>query len=359
MEKGPDALSSEDRARLLGIDAVTWLGLDIGGANLKAADGLGFAVSRPFALWQRPDKLPEALGDLLAACPAADALAVTMTGELADCFASKAEGVAAILGAVRAVSGRRAVRVYLTDGRLASRDEAALRPLEAAASNWHALARFASRFASDARALLLDVGSTTTDVVPILDGEPATSCRTDPERLASGELVYSGVARSPVCAVVREVPWRGARCPVAQEVFATMQDAYLVTGDLPERPDDLHTADGRPATRHDAAARLARSICADRSMLDGRDLRAIARAAAEAQLRLVSAAVSRVAQRLEGQPRTVIVSGEGEFLARRALTRLSIQPEVVSLDARLGVAVSRAAPAHALAVLAREEGAVS
>ncbi|MEX2559527.1 MAG: tetrahydromethanopterin-linked C1 transfer pathway, partial [Pirellulales bacterium] len=75
---------------------MSWLALDIGGANLKAADGLGFAVARPFPLWQRPQALAGEIARLLADAPAAERIAVTMTGELADCFSTKREGVAAI-----------------------------------------------------------------------------------------------------------------------------------------------------------------------------------------------------------------------------------------------------------------------
>ncbi len=79
---------------------MTWLGLDIGGANLKAADGRGWAHSVPFALWRNPQGLIGALAALVETAPAAERLAVTMTGELCDCFRSKAEGVRHILAAV-------------------------------------------------------------------------------------------------------------------------------------------------------------------------------------------------------------------------------------------------------------------
>ncbi len=86
--------------------------MDIGGANLKASDGGGWALWRPFPLWQRRDELPDALADLLRQSPPADALAVTMTGELADCFSTKAEGVETILAAVAAAACGRAIWVY-------------------------------------------------------------------------------------------------------------------------------------------------------------------------------------------------------------------------------------------------------
>lgn len=331
-----------------------WLGLDIGGANLKAADGRGFARVRPFALWRRPDDLAEALRLLLADSPPANRLAVTMTGELADCFATKAEGVAAILKAVAAVADGARVSVYRTDGSWASSDAAAGDPLAVAAANWHALARFAGRYVPQRAGLLIDIGSTTCDIIPLVHGLPTPRGRTDPERLVSGELVYTGVQRSPVCAVASRVPWRGFLCPVAQELFATTWDVYLLLGDLPEEPASAETANGRPATREAAHDRLARSICADRTMVDGEAARAIAQAVADAQLEHLAEAADRVVSTLPERPSGVVLSGSGEFLARRVLERIGLSARVVSIAEELGPEVSRAATAHAVAALAAE-----
>lgn len=333
-----------------------WLALDIGGANLKAADGSGFAVSRPFALWRRRHELTAALADLLAECPAADRLAVTMTGELADCFVTKAEGVAAILEAVEAAAGARLVRVYLTDGSWASPEAAVARPLLAAASNWHALARFAARFITGETGLLTDIGSTTCDIIPFRNGQVVARGRTDFARLIAGELVYTGVERSPVCAVIDRLWWPSQQttCPLAQELFATTWDAYLLLGDLPEEPASNHTADGRPATKEHAHERIARSICADRTMVSREDALEMAQGIADAQCKHIAEGVQLVLSYLGEPPTGIVVSGTGEFLARRVLKQAGVQSSVVSLSRKLGNQVSRAATAHALAVLAAE-----
>jgi len=331
-----------------------WLGLDIGGANLKAADGRGAARLRPFPLWRRRGELVQALAELIAEFSEADGLAVTMTGELADCFETKAQGVAAIVDAVVKAAGGRAVRVYRNDGSFAGPQDALADPLTVAAANWHALARFAGRYAPQKSALVMDIGSTTCDLIPLVHGLPSPRGRTDPERLVSGELVYTGVQRSPVCAVASRVPWRGFLCPLAQELFATTWDVYLLLGDLPEAPDRTDTADGRPATRQAAHDRLARAICADRTMVDWAAAEAIARAIAEAQLDQLAEAADRVISMLPERPTSVVLSGQGEFLARRVLERLGLSTRIVSLAETLGPDVSCTAAAHAVAVLAAE-----
>jgi (4-(4-[2-(gamma-L-glutamylamino)ethyl]phenoxymethyl)furan-2-yl)methanamine synthase len=327
-----------------------FVGLDIGGANLKAAHADGAALTRPLELWKDPAALPAALRGLLADLPPADTLAVTMTGELCDCFETKRQGVSAILDAVESAAGGRRVRVWRTDGRLVPPAEARADPLKTAAANWHALATYAGRLAPDGPALLIDLGSTTTDVVPLRDGRPVPRGLTDPERLRCGELVYTGARRTPLCALL------GGEA--AAEWFATTLDAYLLLGWLPEDPADRGTADGRPATRAHAHARMARMLCADAETCSPEETRRLAERALLKQVYFLGSAFRRVVERLPTPPRTIILAGSGERLAGVALRGQQDfpVPEVISLADRLGPEVSRAACAYAVAVLATERG---
>ncbi len=334
---------------------MNWLGLDIGGANVKAADGCGLAISKYFPLWKQPEQLAGALREILNQTSNETSIAVTMTGELADCFATKAEGVRSIVEAVTAAAGNRTTRIYLTNGRFVSPEIAIANPILAAASNWHALARFASRFLLHSTGLVIDIGSTTTDIISVTDGRPTTLGQTDPERLVHGELVYTGVQRSPICALIDSTTWRNAPCPIAQEFFATTWDAYLTLGQLTEEPESTHTADGRPATRDAAQNRLARQICADRTMFTEADARAMSLAVTQAQIEMIAGSVQIVAVRLPTRSPEVIVSGRGEFLAVRVLEHLGLTNRIISLGRKLGPELSRVGPAHALAILAREQ----
>jgi probable H4MPT-linked C1 transfer pathway protein len=324
------------------------LGLDVGGANLKAAHSDGAARSRPFALWKDPAGLPAALSALIGEMPRADRLAVTMTGELCDCFETKREGVAAILDAVEGAAGDQPVRVWRNDGRFVDREEARAKPLKVAAANWLALATFVGRWAPKGPALLLDVGSTTTDVVPLLDGRPVPQGRSDPDRLRCEELVYTGVRRTPLCAIL------GSEGPA--EFFATTLDVYLLLGWVAEDGADRNTADGRPATKAAAEARLARMLGADLETSTAKERERLAQRVLLKQLYALTSAVERVAGRLPKPPRTVVVAGAGEFLARPLLEQQEAIPpcEVVFLADRLSPEVSRAACAHAVAALAAE-----
>jgi probable H4MPT-linked C1 transfer pathway protein len=333
---------------------MNWLALDIGGANLKMADGRGQAHSEPFPLWKTPRELTQQLRTMIAQAPGTTHLAITMTGELCDCFDSKSAGVKFILQAVIDAADGRHTRIYRTDGKMVTPQAGMSKPMLAAASNWHALARYCGRFAPDGLALLLDVGSTTCDIVPLRDGAPATQNLTDIERLAAGEMVYTGVCRSPVCAIVDSVPYRGRQIPVAQEVFATTSDVYVIVKELAEDPTLSNTADGKPLTKAASKRRLSRMICADEEAFNHRDAVLLAQAVRQEQHRAIVASARRVIDGMPAPPETFIICGQGEFLARQVVESLSDDSSIVHLSKEFGSLVSKCAPAHALAILARE-----
>ncbi len=331
--------------------ASTILGLDIGGANLKAANATRQARSVSFPLWKQPELLPTALAGLVAAFPTTEEFAVTMTGELCDCFPTKQDGVRAILAAVEAVAHGRPVRIWSTHGVFLNRADAQRQPLTVAAANWHALATFAGRFAPQAGALLLDIGSTTTDIIPLHQGIPSTHGTTDWGRLQSRELVYVGVRRTPICAL-----WPDRVCA---ELFATTQDIYTLLGLLPEEPTNCDTADGRPLTTAYALARLARMLGADRDQLSDDQ---VIHFATRIHTRLLQQLVEAARQVYEGQRgrpelKTIVIAGAGEFLARRVAENAfpALSPEaIISLTQELGASVSACAAAYAVAMLAVE-----
>jgi probable H4MPT-linked C1 transfer pathway protein len=332
------------------------VGLDIGGANLKAADAEGVALTRPFAVWKAPQNLAAEIGRLLASFATPDAIALTMTAELADCYRTKREGVAAIIASVEQAAGAIPVHVWQTNCRFVTPNEARESPMLVAAANWYALATFVGRIAPAGPSLLIDIGTTTTDLIPLIDGVPTPVGRTDRGRLQSGELVYTGVKRTPVCAVVGHVPYRGRDCPVAAELFATMLDVYLALGDLPEDPDDTETADGRPATCAAARDRLARSLCCDATEFDEAEVQEMARATAAAQRRQIARALEAVLTAQGRLPDRLLLSGAGTFLAEQTVAEIGVLAEVerIRLSDRFGPPIAEAACAFALAQLAVE-----
>lgn len=328
------------------------IGWDIGGVNTKVARvarGEVLAVrGRPFELQRDPAALVPLLRDLAGEIGAGtdDTHAVTMTAELSQMFRTKREGVAFVLDAVEAAFPRSLIQVFAVDGRFLAPAQARQEPLAVAAANWAATARAVARRYPDA--LLIDIGTTTTDIVPIAGGAVVAEGRTDPGRLVSGELVYTGALRTPAEAIASQVPIGASMAGVSAEGFALAGDVHVWRGDL--APDDytVPTPDGRPATREFAGERLARLVCADREMLDEAAISSIADALARAQVARITAAIERV---LLHHPslNLAVITGLGAFLGAAAAHAAGMK--VVALAAQLGDAAARCAPAACVALL--------
>ena len=331
------------------------LGWDIGGVNTKVArltaSGDLAVRSRPFELQREPEALVrvviELAGDVGVSATGEFTCAVTMTAELSQMFRTKREGVSFVLDAVSAAFPNADIRVFTTGGEFLSVDEARAQPIVVAAANWTATASLvAQRYRT---ALLIDVGTTTTDIIPIVDGEVVAVGKTDPDRLASGELVYTGVLRTPVEAIVRDVPYRDGRASVSAEAFALIGDVHLWRGRLTADDYTVPTPDGRGVTREFAGERIARVICADRELLDEAEITRITESVAAEQVALVAEAIQRVRSRHPSM-QTAVVTGLGEFIARDAAQAVGL--DIVSLVDDLGVDAARYAPAAAVALLA-------
>ena len=328
------------------------VGWDIGGVNTKVArvrEGRVLAArAHPFELQRDPRALGALLATLAGEVGAGpdDAHAVTMTAELSQLFRTKRDGVAFVLDAVADALPADAVHVYAVDGRFLSPGAARCEPRAVAASNWAATARVVAWHHPDA--ILLDMGTTTTDVIPIVGGRVAALGHTDPARLASGELVYTGAVRTPAEAIAAEVPLGDARAGTSAEGFALAGDVHVWRGALDPIEYSVPTPDGRPTTREYAGERLARVVCADRELLDDAAVSAIAEALHAAQVARVADAVTRVCARHPAL-RTAVVTGVGAFLCAEAARRAGLA--VHALADTLGSDAARCAPAAAVALL--------
>jgi len=328
------------------------VGWDIGGVNTKVARvrrGEVLAVHvHPYELQRDPAALAPLIGSLARQVGATDAdrHAVTMTAELSQMFRTKREGVAFVLDAVATALPHADVRVYTVHGQFIAPAGARCDPLSVAASNWAATAHMVARDHSNA--ILLDTGTTTTDIIPIADGRVAAAGYTDPARLASGELVYTGALRTPVEAIATHVPLGQHTAGVSAEGFALAGDVHVWRGDLAPADYTVPTPDARPATRPFAGERLARVVCADREMLDDNDISAIADMLADAQIDAIARAIARVRARYPSLG-VAIVTGLGAFLATAAARRAGL--DVIPLADRIGADASRCAPAAAVALL--------
>jgi probable H4MPT-linked C1 transfer pathway protein len=299
------------------------IGWDVGGAHLKAARAEGArivaVVQEPCPLWLGLDRLETALDAAIAHLGPATIHAVTMTGELADAFESRAQGVAAITAKLEARFGT--LLVYAGRSGFVPSFQVSSHVGDIASANWHASAALAARSVPDA--LLVDMGSTTTDIVPLVSGAICHAGYSDAERLASGELVYTGLTRSFVMTLGPRAPVAGEWVALAGEYFASTADVYRVLGSLPDGADQLPAADGRAKTVPASMARLTRMVGRDGADGDEAPWRALAEWFAEMQIRQIEDGTRLVLSRVTlDRAAPVIGAGIGRGVIQQLALRL-------------------------------------
>ena len=206
----------------------------------------------------------------------------------------------------------------------------------------------------------MDIGSTTTDILPIAGGAVRFAGYRDAERLAAGELVYQGLTRTPVMAIARHAPFAGRLVPLMNEHFATSADVWRLLGHLDEAHDQHPAADGGAKTAEASARRLARMLGADLAEAAMAGWQALAAGLAESQLRLIDDGLRLVLSRQPLPAAAPLVgAGCGRFLVARLAHRLD-RPwcDLAALLDALPDATNAAAdcaPAAAVALLAADE----
>ena len=348
-------------------DVVGW---DVGGAHVKAAlwrhGELLDAAQWPCPLWQGLHHLEQVLESARTRWPglAGCEHAVTMTGELVDLFEHREDGVRRIAALLATHLPRPSF--YAGDAGWCSAGQTAALWPQIASANWLATASHAARVLGPREGVLVDIGSTTTDLIAFRAGRVLTTSRSDADRLARGELVYQGVVRTPLCALARRIAWQGRTLNVMNEFFATTADVYRLTGELDPAHDQQPSADQAAKDHARTQARLARMIGLDARDGSDADWLAFAQAWRQEQLAELRGQLARVAdEHALGSMPVAIGAGCGAFLlpelapAGWACTDYRSAVVPVAADAPPGVApwAGVIAPAIAVAALHAARGA--
>jgi probable H4MPT-linked C1 transfer pathway protein len=343
---------------------VTVIGLDIGGANTKAAflrteNGYVEEIRTTieyFPVWKDSEKLVSVLSRLrekVSGNSKLDGVGLTMTAELSDAYQTKREGVNHILACTARVFADLPVFVLDVDASLVSVDDARSDPLRVAAANWAATGWLVAQLIKTC--VIVDVGSTSTSIIPVIDGRVSAAGKTDLEKFTVGELVYTGGLRTNVAAIVSSIPLRDGKARVSSELFAQTGDVHLVLGNITEAEYTTETADGRGKTKREAIARLARVVCADIEMLTEEEIVQIAKYIYSKQVDQVIEGLSQVYSRVKSLTNAkipVMVTGLGkDFLAKTAAQRLRVE-RIIDLSKLMPNDVVMASPAAGVALMA-------
>jgi probable H4MPT-linked C1 transfer pathway protein len=343
---------------------VNVIGWDIGGANTKTAfvstkNGiireLKMAIEY-FPVWKDPEKLSNVLLGLkkrVGGSVKLDCVGVTMTAELSDAYRTKRDGVNQILDCVAQIFPVTPIFVLDVEATLRPIEEAKSEPLRVAAANWAATGWLVSQLVENC--VIIDVGSTSTSIIPVINGRISATGKTDLEKLMNGELVYTGSLRTDVAAIVNSIPVRGSVARVSSELFAQSGDVHLVLGNITEKEYTAETADGREKTRTEAMARLARVVCADSEMLTEQEIAQIAQYVYNRQIEQVADGLSQVYALIKPRAKAkigAVITGLGkDFLARKAAQLVGIE-EIIDLNELVQSDIAMVSTAVGVALMA-------
>ena len=327
--------------------------MDIGGANTKAATSDGsFVISIHAPLWKNKAILYDVLYEIKKEIDETEIVSAgaVMTGEICGCFETKREGVSYIKKAVCKMFND----VKFLDNRCLFKNSSDLDkdPASFASTNWLASAKFIAEEYKDV--IFVDIGSTTTDVIPIKDGK-IKARRSDLGRLKSGELIYSGVLRTNVSCLLGKIYMKGEKYKTSSEHFATTADAYLITGCIKREDIGCKSLNHycypftgeKGKNRISAMRKLARVLCSDHEEIGEDDVVHIAEQVEEAQVNELVTSLERISEKYG--LKNIVSVGIGDFIVEKSSESLNL--DFLPLSSVYEKELSAVFPAYAVAKL--------
>lgn len=303
------------------------MGLDIGGANTDCCifemnDENKLKLLRTskeyLPMWNKKEDLKNLLKKFKKYD--VDVICVTITAELSDGFKSKKEGINYIIDIVNDLFNEKIVKYVTYDG-LKDYDEIKENPLNAAAANWIGSATLIKYIKKDC--VFMDMGSTTTDIIPIINKKEAAIGHDDTDRLCAGELVYTGMLRTNVATITHEVPVNSKTATVSSELFAITADINMILGYITEDKYTCNTPDGDSKDLISCKRRLARVVCGDLDTISDKNIENIAQYIHNQQIIQVSKGLLQVVGRT-GLNTVVITNLSSGKICKKAAKKLGL-----------------------------------
>ncbi|MFX1446085.1 MAG: hydantoinase/oxoprolinase family protein [Promethearchaeota archaeon] len=320
------------------------LGLDIGGANTKAAllkiqnehiiDSFPYIEYFPF--WKKTiNDIPKMLKRIVAnvvkqnkyKLNEIDYISITITAELSDAFQTKKEGIIIILDALSKVFDISKMFFISNTNEFFGFNRANSESYAIAAANWVSTSLFLGNYIP--KCILIDAGSNTIDIIPIANSVPVSYGKDDISRLMNHELIYTGGLRATIPSITHFVPYKGNKIRISFEKFALISDVHRILKNITENEYTNDTADNRSKSLDNCYARLARIICMDIKTINRDDLNLIAKFIYEKQIEIISDEIKAFIDihrayinEFENNPLFIITGLSAEFLIRKTLEKL-------------------------------------
>lgn len=331
-------------------------GFDIGGANTDLAivdfsengEIKNMIVDFEYLpMWSDNQRLSDVLLNLINKnddLDKIDGIGISMTAELVDAYNKKEEGVLDI--SKKVINTFNIPIGFVGTHKLLTSDEVLKNPSQIAAANWIATSAIISEI--DENCIFIDTGSTTTDIIPIKNGKECCEGRSDFERLATGELVYTGTLRTNLSSFLKKVELNNKEYSVASELFATTADIYNILDKINDEDYSCSTSDGAGKSKMESMIRISRILCADMDILSVDDVIAISKFAYKKQVEQIAEGLNKVSKR-ENLNKVVTIGLGGGILGKEAVSLLNL--EYISMNDFYTKEESVVAPAIGTAVL--------
>lgn len=282
-----------------------------------------------------------------------DYIAITITAELSDAFQTKKEGIITIINALEKIFDKDKMKFITNNCKFIGYETAKSEYSSIAAANWASSALLLANFISEC--ILIDAGSTTIDIIPILNSIPVPDGRDDISRLMNHELIYTGGLRATIPSITHHVPYKGNKIRISFEKFALVSDIHRILNNISEEEYFNDTADNRTKTIENCYARLSRVICMDIESISRADLDLIANFIYQKQLDLITREIKAFMENLtmrfkefNHNPKFVITGLSADFLIRKPLQDLGFS-EIINYEEITNIPSNISSSAFAIA----------
>lgn len=281
--------------------------LDIGGANIKIFDGNYKSFYFPF--WKRKDEFKNFIKNLNLK---ADFFVITTTAELADCFKDKKEGINFIIDHIkRVIDGEIFFLSNDLNFKILNISEARKNLYNIASANFIATGKYISERENEG--IIVDIGSTTTDIIPFKN-KKILSKNNDLERLQNFQLIYTGVLRTNVATIVKNLKFREKKTKISSEYFSITADVYRILNEIDENDYVVETPDGMGKDIISCKRRLARIILCDLNEITDKEIYDIAKQIRKKQIYEIKKCIDYNKEKFK--IKNVFILGKGKFLGK-------------------------------------------
>jgi len=240
----------------------TYVGLDIGGAHVKAVGidqykKINFIFYEKCPLWKDFVLLEKTLYKLLKYLDSRKAtFGITITAELSDCFVNRTNGAKLIYKLCKKLG----IKFYFFSSKNKN-FEKKINFSDICSMNWLATGEYIKDKINEA--VVIDFGSTTTDIIIIKNQRIVNRHFSDFDRINNCELIYTGCTRTPLFAIAKKIVVNSNEYNLIPELFSTTADLYRVNKLLNKNLDLFDSADNRSKSKLNSLKRISRNFGVD------------------------------------------------------------------------------------------------